>query len=356
MISRNTIDAIQQLPIKDVVDKFYKGDLKRMGSSYRGHSPWSDEKTPSFYVVPAKNIFKDFSSGHGGGAVNFVMLTQNLSYPIAVKEIAKEFSIKIEEDANGHDPKEAESIEELYKINRSAARKYNEVLWNKLNQSFCDFDDKELLKTIFRRWFTEETICQWQIGYAPKSYDFLYSIAKEKALCEPCLELGLLRKKDNIYDSFRHRIIFPIHDERGRIVGFGGRRLNEEDNPKYLNSSESRIFIKSKVLYGLHFAIHAIRKSGYARLVEGYTDVISMHQAGFTNTVGSCGTSLTTDQVKLLKRYTNKVIVIMDGDDPGQNAADRCIDLFLDEGFQTDLVPLPEGKDPDDFVRMFDRP
>lgn len=351
MIARETIDAIQQLPIVDVVAKFYSGELKRTGATYRGKSPWADEKTPSFYVVPAKNIFKDFSSGHGGGAINFVMLQNSLSYPLAVKEICKEFGIKIEEDANGHDPKETEFTEQLYVVNRAAARRYSELLWN-LDGNRSHFHT--VADEIIRREFTDESLTTWQIGYAPDAWDYLKSIMIEKGFYQHGIELGLIKTKaDRTYDVFRHRIMFPIHDERGHIVAFGGRRLREEDNPKYLNSADSRIYTKSKVLYGLHFAIHSICKSGYARLVEGYTDVISMHQAGYTNTVGSCGTSLTPEQVNLLKRYTKKVIVLMDGDEAGQKAADRCIDLFLDEGFQIDLVPLPDRKDPDDFVRMF---
>lgn len=362
MISRNTIDEVHALPILDVVGKFYRDNLKPNGSSFRGKSPWTDEKTPSFYVVPPKNLFKDFSSGNGGGPINFVMLHEKLTYMQAIKELCKAFNIRIEEDANGADPTETEFIEQLYTINRATARRYAEMFMD-MDATNPHFD--LVAGEILRREFTDETLVQWQIGYAPDQWNYLSQILVQKGFHMHGTDLGLIRTKEGrTYDVFRHRLIFPIVDECGQVVAFGGRYLPaathaREDTTnkpaKYINSPESKIYRKSRTLYGLYYAIHAIRKEGYARIVEGYTDVISFHQAGFCNTVGSCGTALTEDQVKLLSRYTKKVIVIFDPDDAGIKAADRCIDLFLSHGFELQVCQLPEGKDPDDFVRMYNQ-
>lgn len=359
MISRDTIDEVHKLPILEVVTRFYRDQLKSTGSTFRGRSPWTEEKTPSFYVVPRKNIFKDFSSGYGGSAINFVMLHENLHYVDAIKAICKEFNLPVTYEENGADPEENDFIDKLYAVNRAAARRYAEQL---LSMDGRHPHFHRVANEIIRRQFTDETILQWQIGYAPDTWNFLSHILTEKGYHRHGVELGLIKTKEGrTYDVLRHRIVFPIVDERGQIVAFGGRYLpgaihfNEDPTdrpPKYLNTSESKIYNKSRTLYGLYYAVHAIQKMGYARLVEGYTDVISFHQAGFCNTVGSCGTALTEDQVKLLSRYTKKVVLIFDPDAAGIRAADRAIDLFLAAGFELQICPLPEGKDPDEFVRM----
>lgn len=358
MISRNTIDQIRELSIKDVVSK-YVDNLKPSGSSFKAKSPFSDEKTPSFYVVPSKQIFKDFSTGKGGDCITFVMEHEKLSYPLAVKEICREFGIAVEDDYEAPDPKEVERIEMLYKINQAAAAKYADQLY------MMDGNDRVIFNTvadeIIRREYTHETVMQWQIGYAPDEWQFLTSLIIPKGNYQYGVDLGLIKTKaERNYDTFRHRLIFPIHNERGRIAGFGGRHLNNAvkthtsgDIIKYINSPESDIYKKNKTLYGLFYAIPGIKKAEHANVTEGYTDVISMHQAGFTNTIGTCGTSLTDDQVTLLKRYTQKVMLVYDGDKAGINATSRSIDMFLAQGFEVQVCPLPDGKDPDDFVRMF---
>jgi DNA primase len=358
MISRNTIDQIRELSIVDVVGKYVT--LKKAGSTYKALSPFVNEKTPSFYVVPQKQIFKDFSTGKGGDCITFVMEHENLTYPLAVKAICRDFNITVEDDyeAPVQDPKEVDRIEMLYKINLATARKYAKLLYR--------MDGKHPLFNVvadelIRREFSEETVIQWQIGYAPDEWRFLTDLLVPKGNYQYGIDLGLIRTKgERNYDAFRHRLIFPIQDERGRIVAFGGRHLNgavatktQGDVIKYINSPESDIYHKSKTLYGLFHAIPGIRKAGFANVTEGYTDVISMHQAGFNNTIGTCGTSLTDEQITLLKRYTQKVVLVYDGDKAGIAASSRAINMFLAQGFEVDVLPLPDGKDPDDFVRMF---
>lgn len=344
MISPTTIELVKELSIVDVISNYV--DLKRSGSAYRGQSPFSNEKTPSFYVVPGRNFFKDFSSGKGGSAITFVMEKEGLNYVQAIERIAKDHHITVEYERNGHPQEYYDEIEQLYKINQATARRYAEALFQ------VDGRHPAFRELIDRRRFSPDTIAQWQIGYAPgdisegytpKKWNFLSRILIEKGLYKPAEELGLIRTKNEInYDAFRHRIIFPIIDHRDRYVGFGARALRPDSfNPKYLNSNDCRIFNKSKVLYGLNFAGQAIKKQGYANLMEGYTDVISFHQAGIPNTVGTCGTALTDEQCVLLKDYTNKVVLINDGDEAGQKATISSIDLLMKHGFQTSVIPLP---------------
>lgn len=347
MISATTIDQINDLAIADVVGKYV--DLKKSGANYCAPSPFTDEKTPSFFVVPSKNIFKCFSSGKGGSAITFVMEKVGLNYPDAIKEIAGQFNIQVEYEQNGHPPEHYDELERLYTINHAAARRYAEQFHNIRKIA----DHPAVHELVDKRKFTDETIVQWQIGYAPGDVSGEYTPAKWNFLSskivlngyyEQAIELGLIKTKnqDN-YDTFRHRIMFPIIDHAGRYAGFGGRALQSDGmNPKYLNSDDSRIFNKSKILYGLNFAIQAIRKKGYANITEGYTDVISFHQAGLDNTVGTCGTALTEDQCKLLRKYTDKAVLFYDGDDAGQRAAMRAIDILIKCKFQPPMVvPMP---------------
>jgi DNA primase len=362
MISLSTIDRVRELSIVDVVSH-YVNDLKKAGTSYSAKSPFTEEKTASFYVVPQKNIFKCFSSGKGGSAINFVMEFTGKPFPQAVEEIAKAHHIAVEYENNGQQPKEYyDEVERLYKINQATANRYAEMLLE------VDAHHEAFKELIDKRRFSADTIVQWKIGYAPgdiaeyrpERWRFLAETLVQKGLYEPGVELGLIKTKGNVnYDVFRNRIIFPIIDHQDRHVGFGARALKADQyNAKYLNSPESRVFNKSKILFGLNFAAGAIRKQGFVNLMEGYTDVISFHQAGLTNSVGTCGTALTEDQCKLLKRYTNKVVLFGDGDRAGQAAVLRSIDILMGAGFQTSVVPMPEveGKskvDPDDLTRMF---
>lgn len=372
MISQSTIDRIKELAINEVIAHYV--DLKKAGSSYRGKSPWNDENTPSFYVVPAKGIFKDFSSGKAGDAITFVMEHKNLTYPEAIKEIAGKVGERVEYDEKPTEEQktEHERREILLKVNAAAARKYHQLL---MAPRLIDFRADAAIDAIgemIKRQFTIDTIIQWQIGYAPgnvangykpNAWKFITELVGDRSRQE-AHDVGLIQTKNgHTYDVFRHRVMYPIHDHHGRVVGFGGRALQEDQyNAKYINTAETKVFDKKKTLYGLHFAGAAIRKVKHANLVEGYCDVISMHQAGFNNTVGTCGTALTEEQCKLLRKYTDKVVLFLDGDKAGQDATLRAIDLLVQHGFQTGVVPMPAGdelpegvkiKDPDDLVRYF---
>jgi DNA primase len=363
MISKSTIERIKDLPIADVISHYI--DLKKNGSGYKAPSPFTDEKTPSFFVVPAKNIFKCFSTGKGGDAIRFVMEHQNLNFIDAIKEIAGKCGERIEYDtpATPEDKQQADHREVLYKLNEATARQYQKQLATLLEQRAANLEFiHPAIDEIVKRKFTFDTLAQWQIGFAPigDKWNFITNLIGDKHYAE-AIELGLIKKSEKsgtTYDAWRNRVMYPIHDQHGRIVGFGGRALApDEHNPKYLNSGESKIYRKDETLYGLHFAHAPIRKHGYAYMMEGYTDVISFHQAGFNCTVGTCGTSLTESQCKLLKKYCSKVILFPDPDKAGEASALRSIDLLMKQGFEVAVVPMPqvEGKkvDPDELTRMF---
>lgn len=355
MISQSTIERIFELPIQEVISHYV--DLKKAGSTFKAKSPFVDEKTASFYVVPSKNIFKDFSSGKGGGSIRFVMEKTGKSYPDAIKEIAELCNIRVEYDELSQaDIDLALDKENLYLVNEAAARKYREQL-----------TEADAIFLTDQRAFTLDTMLQWQIGYAPgkangfspNDWRFMVQLVGDKNR-KAAIELGLIQEKNgHTYDFFRHRVMFPIHDHLGRIVGFGGRALQtDEFNAKYINSPESKIYHKDQVLFGLYFAQKAIKDAACAYLMEGYTDVISFHQAGFANSVGTCGTALTESQCKLLKRYTNKVVLFRDGDNAGKKAALRDIDILVQQGFSTAIVPMPDlgddrKVDPDELTRLF---
>lgn len=366
MISNDTIDKVRELSIVDVVSKYLT--LKKAGAQYRCISPFNkNEKSPSFYVHPAKNIFKCFSSGHGGDGIAFVMQKDGCNFQEAINTIAKDFGLEIKFEENGqHPPEHYEEIELLYKINQAAAKRYATQLLD------IDATHPAFIELIDRRKFEPDTLLQWQIGFAPgsvgenytpKEWRFLTETLVQKGFHSQGEELGLIKTKNEVnYDALRNRLTFPIIDQHGRYVGFGARAMQpDEFNPKYMNSPDSRIYNKSQTLYGLNFATKAIREKGFATLMEGYTDVISFHQAGFNTAVGTCGTSLTDDQAKLLYKYTKRVVLIYDGDPAGKNACLRSIEILMKHGFQTSVVPMPEveveGKkvkvDPDELVRMF---
>jgi DNA primase len=357
MIAPQTIESVKSLSIVDVVSK-YVPELKKSGSSWRAPSPFTDEKTPSFYVVPNRNFFKCFSSGKGGDLITFVIEKFGLSYVDAIKTLCSDFNITIEYESEGLTKEHYDRQATLLKINHATANHYrNELLkifaWP-MPDFLLDIDAwyvQVFNELITRRKFTLDTINQWQIGYAPGDVGEGYTPAKWRFLAEKMIStgnhehgqhLGLITTKDQVnYDTFRHRIIYPIIDEKSQYRGFGGRALKEDNfNPKYINSTNSDVFDKSKVLYGLHYAADAIRKQQYANLMEGYTDVISFHQAGILNTVGTCGTALTEDQCKLLRKYTQRVVLFVE-DAAGENAAMNVIDLLMQHGFLTTVVPLP---------------
>lgn len=347
MISRNTIDRIfEATRIEEVVADFVQ--LKKAGSNMKGLSPWTDEKTPSFFVSPAKGIFKDFSSGKGGNAVTFLMELELMSYPEALRYLAEKYSIEIEETGMDPQEKEEQSLREsLALVNKFALESFENDLWE-------SEEGKKIGLSYFReRGFTDKTIRKFALGYALDQNNSFTEKAKQAGHKEEhLLTLGLTKEGNyGKYDFFRGRVIFPIRNVSGRCIAFGGRTLKSDNKVKYINSPESELYDKSKTLYGLFEGKQSIIREDKCFLVEGYTDVISLHQAGIEYAVASSGTSLTSDQAKLIKRYTKNVSVLYDGDKAGINAALRGIDLLLQQGLQIRVVLFPEGHDPDSFAR-----
>jgi DNA primase len=348
MISRETIDKIYQVAIiEDVVGEFV--NLKKAGSSYRGLSPFANEKTPSFYVVPSKGIYKDFSSGKGGNVVDFLMQHEKFSYPEALRWLAAKYNIDIEEDEQSpEDQKEKSEREQLSIVTEFAARYFHDQLIHTEEGKLIGYSYFE------ERGFRHDTIVKFQLGYCPDGWDKMTSAAIEQQYnVEYLLKTGLTRQRDEkYYDFFRGRVMFPIHNVSGKVIAFGGRTLKaEKDIAKYFNSPESELYNKSNVLYGLFLAKNSIVKYDMCYLAEGYTDVISMHQAGIENVVSSSGTSLTEGQVRMIRRYTTNLTIIYDGDAAGIKASLRGIDMVLAEGMNVKLVLLPDGDDPDSFAR-----
>ncbi|SNS86456.1 DNA primase [Ekhidna lutea] len=349
MIHPSTIEEIKnRIDIVEVVGDFVT--LKRSGSSYKAHSPFTNEKTPSFYVVPSKGIFKDFSSGKGGDAISFVMEVDGLSYVEALKYLAGKYGIEIKEEEQSDEAQQAQNKREsLYIVLNFANEYFQKVLHN-------TDEGKSIGLSYFKeRGFTEETIKKFELGYSRELWDGLLNEATQKGYNKEILsEAGLVIDKDGKnYDRFRSRVMFPIHNVSGKTIAFGGRKLSSTDkSAKYINSPETELYHKSKVLYGMYQGKNAIRKEDNCYLVEGYTDVISMHQAGVENVVASSGTALTEDQVKLIRRYTENVTVIFDGDQAGIKASMRGIDLLLEGDLNVKAVALPEGEDPDSYAKQ----
>lgn len=341
-------DIMNTARIEEVIGDFVA--LKRSGSNLKGLSPFTDEKSPSFMVSPAKQIFKCFSSGKGGTVVSFIMEHEHFSYPEALKWLANRYNIEIPEE-KPLTPEEQEQITE-----RESLQLINEYA----RDFFVDRMHKgEEGKTIGLSYFVErgfrpEIIERFQLGYCPQNEGSLTDAALKKGYKLKYLEaLGLSRTKDDRhFDFFSGRVMFPIHSISGKVLGFGGRTLQSGKKvAKYFNSPESIIYNKSKILYGLYFAKSSIIKYDNSYLVEGYTDVISMHQAGVENVVASSGTALTKDQIKLMKRYSNNITILYDGDAAGIRASFRGIDLILEEGMNVKVVLFPEGEDPDSFSK-----
>jgi len=337
--------------IEEVVGDFVQ--LKKSGSSFRGLSPFTQEKTPSFYVVPSKQIFKDFSSGKGGSAVTFLMEHEQLTYPDALRWLAKKYHIELEEEASSEEADEARNLREsLLAVNAFAAKQFAEWMWD-------DPVGRSVGLSYFReRGFTEETIRRFELGFHLEGRASFYNAAIEAGYqAEFIVGTGLCisREDGSHVDRFWGRAMFPIHSLGGRIVGFGGRVLKSDaKTAKYLNSPESEIYHKSRVVYGLYQAKQAIARQDRCYIVEGYTDVISLSQAGVQNVVSSSGTALTIEQIRLVKRLTSNVTLLYDGDSAGIRASFRGIDLLLEEGMLVRAVPLPEGEDPDSLARAMD--
>lgn len=349
MIPKATVDKIlDTAQIEDVVGEFVP--LKRAGANFKANSPWTDERTPSFFVAPGKNIFKDFSSGKGGNPVTFLMEHEHLSYPQALRWLAEFYKIEIPEQEESAEEKEQRTEREAIQILLNyAARYYHEYLLN-------EEDGKAVGLAYFKeRGFTETVIDKFQLGYAPDEKRHFTDHALNQQYKEDYLERAGLGKKTNdggIIDQFRDRVIFPIHSVSGKTLGFGGRILKSNTKlPKYINSPETEIYDKSKVLYGIYQAKDALRKKDEAILVEGYTDVIALHEAGVENVVASSGTSLTDDQMKLIKRFTNQLIFMFDGDQAGTDASMRGVDMALQHDLSVKVLHLPEEHDPDSFAQ-----
>ena len=349
MISPATIEEIKnRIDIVEVVGDYVT--LKRSGSSFRALSPFTNEKTPSFYVVPSKGIFKDFSSGKGGDAISFIMDIDGLSYVEALKYLAKKYGIEIVEEEQTDEQLEAQNKRESLFILLNFAKAYfQEQLWE-------SEEGKSIGLSYFKeRDFTETSIKDFELGYSLKEWDGLLQAAKAKGYNPELLEeAGLIIKKEEgkVYDRFRNRVMFPIHNISGKVIAFGGRILvKDKKQPKYINSPETDLYNKSRVLYGLYQAKQEVRREDNIFLVEGYTDVISMHQVGIKNVVSSSGTALTEDQIKLIRRFTENITVIFDGDEAGIKASIRGIDMLLEGGLNVKAVALPQGEDPDSYAK-----
>lgn len=348
MIPTETVELIHQTAvIEDVVGDYV--ELKKQGSSFRGLSPFTNEKTPSFYVVPSKGIFKCFSSGKGGSLMTFVMEVEKVNYPEALKIVARKYNIEIVEKERTAEEIQAETARESMG---------NAVSW--ASKWFTEQLETETGKAVGKSYFSsrgfrDDIIEKFKVGYCPEGWDTMAKAAFDAGYNEEILmEVGLCKKKQDggMFDFFKGRVMFPIRDVTGRVIGFGGRTLKTEKKiAKYFNSPESPLYNKSKALYGIHLAKASINKEDMCFLVEGYTDVMAMHQSGVENVVASSGTALTVGQISLIKRFTKNVTVLFDGDAAGIRASLRGIDLLLKEGMKVKVVTFPDGDDPDSYSK-----
>lgn len=351
MIDRATVDRIMDAAqIVDVVSDFVT--LRKAGVNYKGLCPFHDDRTPSFVVSPSKGLCKCFACGKGGNAVHFIMEHEQLSYPDALRYLARKYNIEIKERELTEEEKQAQDEREsMFVVNEWACQFFQDQLYNTV-------DGRAIGMTYFRsRGFRDDIIKKFQLGYSPSQRDACAREAKAKGYKEEfLLSTGLCYKRDNgqLQDRFFGRVIFPVHTLSGKVVAFGGRVLDAATkgvNVKYQNSPESTIYSKKKELYGLFLAKQAIVKHDLCFLVEGYTDVISMHQMGVENVVSSSGTALTTEQIRMIHRFTENITVLYDGDAAGIKASERGIDMLLAEGMNVKLLLLPDGDDPDSFAR-----
>jgi len=348
LISKSTVDLVfETARLEEVIGDFVQ--LKKSGSNFKGLSPFSNEKTPSFMVSPAKQIWKDFSSGKGGNVVSFLMEHEHFTFPEAIKFLAKKYNIEVEETQQTNEQKEAASLREsMYAVTDFAQSFFSKMLTE-------SEEGKNIGLSYFQeRGFSAESIDSFHLGYSPDEWGALTTAALDAGFQKEFLvSSGLtIQKGEKQFDRFKGRVIFPIHSMSGRVMGFGGRILKQDKQAaKYINSPESEVYQKSKVLYGLYQAKQHIAKESNCYLVEGYTDVIQMHQAGIQNVVSSSGTALTPDQVRLVRRLTNTITLLFDGDAAGLRAAMRGVDIILEAGMQVSICTFPDGEDPDSFVR-----
>jgi len=352
VITKETIDKIfSTIRVEEIIGEYVQ--LKRAGSNFKGLSPFHEEKSPSFVVSPSKQIWKDFSTGKGGTAISFLMEIENFTYPEALRHAAKKYGIEIEENIREYSEEEKQSQTErdlLYKIHEVANDFFQDQLWE-------SEEGKMIAYSYFKeRELRDDIIKKFQLGYSPEKKNAFTEFALGKAYSKDILEKsGLSIFPENTpsgIDRFRDRVVFPIHSFSGRVLGFGARILkNNVKTAKYLNSPETEIYHKSNVLYGLNQSKQSISRKNLCLLVEGYMDVVSLHQSGIENVVASSGTSLTTEQIKLIKRLTENVTILFDGDKAGIKASFRSIDMLLSEGMNIRVLLFPDGDDPDSFAR-----
>ncbi|NER12494.1 DNA primase [Leptobacterium flavescens] len=348
MISKSTIDKVfESARLEEVIGDFVQ--LKKSGSNFKGLSPFTDERTPSFMVSPVKQIWKDFSSGKGGNVVAFLMEHEHFTYPEAIRYLAKKYNIEIEEtEQNEEQKQQANDRESMYLVSDFAQKYFEDILWNSEK-------GKAIGLSYFKeRGFTDDTIRKFGLGYSLDEWEAFTKEALDKGYSLDFLgRTGLsIIKENKQFDRFKGRVMFPIQSMSGRVLGFGGRILvNDKKAAKYLNSPESDIYHKSKVLYGIYHAKQSIAKEDNCYLVEGYTDVIQFHQRGIENVVASSGTALTPEQIRLINRLTKNITVLFDGDAAGLRASLRGIDLILEQGMNVKVCTFPEGEDPDSFAK-----
>ena len=348
MISRSTIDQVYETArLEEVIGEYIT--LKKSGANFKGLSPFTQERTPSFMVSPAKQIWKDFSSGKGGNVIAFLMEHEHFTYPEAIRYLAKKYNIEIEETELSPEEKQIKDTREsMFLVAQYAADFFEKNLWETQ-------EGKSIGLTYFKeRGFEDETLKKFALGYSPESYDALSKKAENEGFKLDFLEkTGLvIVNEDRKVDRFRGRVIFPIRSMSGRVQGFGARILSQNSKTaKYLNSPESDIYNKSKALYGIFESKQSIAKKDLCFLVEGYTDVIQMHQSGITNVVSSSGTALSVDQIRMINRLTSNVVVLYDSDAAGLRASLRGIDLILEQGMNVRVCTFPKGEDPDSFAQ-----
>ncbi|MET0637639.1 MAG: DNA primase [Chitinophagaceae bacterium] len=347
MIAPETIQQIlTRIDIIDVVGGFVK--LKRRGTNYIGNCPFHNEKTPSFTVSPSKEIYKCFGCGKSGNTISFIMEHEKYSYVDALKWLAARYNITIEETfASDEQRQQYQVADSLFIINGFAQQFFSRMLWE------TEEGQDNALSYFRERGFREEIIRKFQLGYSPEGRDtFTREALARQYNAELLVKTGLVNNRnDQLQDNYRGRVIFPVHNHSGKVLGFGARILKSNDRaPKYINTPENEIYIKSRILYGSYQARTAIDKADECLLVEGYTDVVSLHQAGIENVVASGGTSLTTEQIRLVRKYTNNLTIIYDGDTAGVKAALRGLDMALEEGLNVKLVLIPDKEDPDSYV------
>lgn len=348
MITQHTIQQItNRIDIVEIVGEFVK--LKKRGANYLGNCPFHHEKSPSFTVSPSKEIYKCFGCGKSGNAIGFVMEHEKYSYVEALKWIAARYNIEIEETAVSPEVKQQQQVaESLFILNAFAQKHFTK------NLQETEEGKSIALSYLKHRGFRDEIIEKFQLGYNLEAKDDLTrTLLQNQFSLDYAQKAGLITvRNEATYDNYRGRIIFPIHNQSGKIIGFGARLIKSNDKaPKYINTPENEIYVKSKILYGTYFARQAINKHDECLLVEGYTDVVSLHQAGIENVVASGGTSLTIDQLRLIRKHTNNLTIIYDGDSAGVKAALRGLDLALEEGLNVKLVLIPDNEDPDSYVK-----